>query len=122
GDAECQRAARPALPDDRRDDRNGELAHLVKISGDSFRLAALLRSKPGPGALRVDESQNRDVEFLGELHQSERLAVTFRVRHSEIAAELLLGVAAALVSDDHHGLAVEPCPPCDYRGVVAEGP
>src|SRR6267143_4939095 len=44
------------------------------------------------------------------------------MRHSEIALQLLLGVAATLVSDHHHGVIVETRPATNDRRVVAVGP
>jgi hypothetical protein len=43
------------------------------------------------------------------------------VGHAEVALQVLLGVAAALVADDHHGLAVQPRPAADDGGILAEG-
>ncbi len=60
----------------------------------------------------------RRAELGGELHQPERLAVALGMRHAEVALEVLLGVAAVLMADDHHRLAVEPRPAADDRRVV----
>src|SRR5258706_10852666 len=43
------------------------------------------------------------------------------MRHSEVALELLLRVAAPLVSDHHHRVVVETRPPADDRRVVTVG-
>ena len=81
-------------------------------------------SAPRPGyapgvSIRVMTGR---VELLGELHQPERLAVALGVRHAEVALQVLLGVAALLVADHHHRLAVEPRPAADDGGVVAVEP
>ena len=70
-------------------------------------LAAFLRADAGVGAGGVDEGQQRQLEAFGQLHQPQRLAVTLRARHAEVAAHLGLGVAALLVADDHHRAAVD---------------
>jgi hypothetical protein len=68
-----------------------------------------------------DEGEDRQAEFLGNLHQAHRLAVAFRFRHAEVAHRALFGVAALLVADDHAGLAVEAREAADDRLVVGEG-
>src|SRR5487761_2180557 len=73
----------------------------------------------GVGAGRVDEREQRKPEFLGELHQAQRLAVTLGARHAEIAVDLLLGIAALLLAEDHAGHAVEPREAADDRRVVS---
>ena len=92
-----------------------------RLRAIASRLAALLGAESGPRARRVDEREHRHLELLGELHEAERLAVALGVRHAEVAVEVLLGVAAALVADDHDRLAVEARPAADDRGVLAEG-
>jgi hypothetical protein len=77
--------------------------------------------RPGHAPGGVDERDHRDRELLGELHEPQRLAVALGVGHAEVAREVLLGVAAALVADDHHALAVEPREAADDGAVVAEG-
>src|SRR3954454_3243067 len=42
------------------------------------------------------------------------------MRHSEVALQLLLGVAPALVPDHHDRVVVEACPAADDRRVVTE--
>ena len=93
-----------------------------RLRAIASRLAALLGAESGPGARRVDERDHRHVELLGELHQAERLAVALGVRHAEVALQVLLRVAAALVADHHHRVAVEPRPAAHDRRVVAEEP
>src|SRR5258705_3710401 len=43
------------------------------------------------------------------------------MRHGEVALELLLGVAPALVADRHDGVVIETGPATDDRRVVTEG-
>src|SRR4051812_19878078 len=42
------------------------------------------------------------------------------MRHPEVAVQVLLGVASALMPDDHHRLAIEARPSTDDRGVLAK--
>src|SRR5262249_21673062 len=52
------------------------------------------------------------------LHEAEGLPVSLRMRHAEIALEVLLGVSPLLVPDDHHRYSRKACPPADDRRVV----
>ena len=81
-------------------------------------------SAPNPGYAPgvVDQRDHGPPELLGHLHEPERLAVSLRVRHAEVAAQVVLHVAALLVPDHHDGPAVEPRPPPDDRLVVAVAP
>ena len=84
-------------------------------------MPAFLGAEAGPGSLGVDEGENRHVKLLRQLHQAQRLPITFGVGHSKIATKLLLRVATALVADRHHRVVVEARPAADDGGIVAEG-
>ena len=60
------------------------------------------------------------IELLGQLHQTQRLAVAFGMRAAEIAHQILLGVAALLLADDHHAALVDRRQPADDRMVVGK--
>jgi hypothetical protein len=77
------------------------------LRADGLGLAALLGADARVRAHRVDEREDRQAELLGRLHQALRLAVALGTRHAEVAHLAILGVVAALVADDHAGLAVE---------------
>src|SRR2546422_9593752 len=64
-----------------------------------FPYTTLFRSEPGVGAGRVDERDDGFGELLGEVHEPQRLAIALRVRHPEVAGDLLARVAALLVAD-----------------------
>ena len=65
-----------------------------------------------------DEGDDRGGELGGEPHQPEGLAVALRVRHAEVAFQVLLGVPALLVPDHHHRAAAQPRPAAHDGGVV----
>ena len=44
------------------------------------------------------------------------------MRHPEVALEILLGVAAALLAHHHHRFTIEACPPANDRRVLTEQP
>ena len=119
-DTESQCATGAALSDDGRDDRDLEAAHLEQVASDRLGLPALLRAKAGPCTRRINEGQHGHVELLGELHESQRFPVALRVWHSEVAFQVFLGVASALVTDHHDGFTVQPRPTPDDRRVLTE--
>ena len=53
-------------------------------------------------------------------HQAKRLAVTFRMGETEIVADVLLGVVALLMADDHDPLVADLGKAADEGEVVAE--
>src|SRR6185312_10936165 len=118
--SQSQRTTGAALADDRGDDRYLEATHLVQVSGDRLRLTALFGAQTSPGALRIDEGDNRHVELLRQLHEPQRFAVSLRMWHAKVASQVFLGVPTALVADDHNRLAVQPRPSADDGCVIAE--
>ena len=61
------------------------------------------------------------MELLGEFHQAKGLSITLGVRHAEVAAQVLLRVAASLMANDHDRLAVEARPTADDGGIIPVG-
>ena len=66
-----------------------------------------LRVDARVGARRVDQAEDGQLEALGQLHQTQGLAVALRARHAEVAVDFFLGVAALLMADDHDGQAIQ---------------
>ncbi len=120
GDADGQRATRSALADDDGDRRHAKVRHGQQALGDRRRLTALLRADArfGPGG--VDKGDQRKSELLGVSHQPFRFAVSLRPGHAEVAGDVLLGVVALLMPEDHHRLTVERRQPADQGEIVAE--
>lgn len=119
-DADGQRAARTALTDHRSDNRDFERRHDLQITGDGFALTAFLGVDPRVSSGRIDEGQHRQPESLGHAHQAPRLAVAFGPRHAEFPPHFFAGVAAFLMTDDHHRLAFETAYSADDCGIVGE--
>jgi hypothetical protein len=120
-DADRERAAGAAFADDRAQDRRAQLRHLEQVARDRFALATFFRADAGIRAGRVDEGEDRQLEALGELHEAQRLAVTLRTRHAEVALDLAFGVAAFLVADDDDAAAIDARDAADDRRVVRVG-
>jgi len=118
-DAEC--AAGAALADDDADDGGAEARHFHEIEGDGLGLASFLGADAGIGARGVDEADDGEVEFFGEFHFGQGLAVAFGVGHAEIAGDAFLGGAAFVVGDEHDLFAAEAGKAGDDGAVVAEG-
>src|SRR5690606_41270340 len=121
-DAQCERTTASALADHGGHDRDVQARHLAQVARDGLRLPALLRADAGVGAGGVDERDDRTAELVRKLHEPECLAVPFGMRHSEVAPQVLLHVAALLVTDQHDGLAVQARPAAYDRLVVAAAP
>jgi hypothetical protein len=77
-------------------------------------------AEAGIRAGRVDEREHRTLEAIGQLHDPHGFPIALWVGHTEVAAELLLGRPALLVTDDRDRLAVEPREARHDRGVVRE--
>jgi hypothetical protein len=121
-DGHGQRAPAAALARHVHDDRRGQAGHLAQVVGDGLRLATLLRVQAGIGARRVHEGDDRAAELGRELHDPERLAVALRLRHPEVPVDLLLGVAALLMSDHGHRAVLVAGEARDQGRIVTEAP
>src|SRR3954463_12501939 len=119
-DRDGERAAGTALANNGGDDRRPQSRHLEEVATDRLGLASLLGIDAGIRARGVDEREDRQREFLGELHQPQGLAIALGLGHAEVAGDLLLRVAAFLMADHHARLAVEAGEAADYGGVVGE--
>src|SRR5690606_18008123 len=93
--------------------------HLAQVPRNRLRLAALLRAETGVRPRRIDQRDDRTAELLRLEHEPQRLPVSLRMRHAEVAAQVLLHVAALLMAHHHHGPPVEPRPPAYDRFVIA---
>ena len=106
-DRDAERAAAAAFAADDDDDRHVEQRHLAQVERDRLSDAALFGFDARIGRRRVDEHDDRPAELLGQPHHAQRLAIALGPRVAEVPEDLLLGVAALLVADDQHRLAVE---------------
>ncbi len=110
--ASRQCAARTAFAQKHGYHGNLQARHGHQIVGDGVALAALLGLGAAEGALRVNETENGAAELLRLAHEAQRLAVPFRLRAAEVAADALLEVLALLLSDDGDGTPpIQPMPP-----------
>ena len=117
-DSHCQRTTRTAFADDGTQYRHMQAGQFVQITADGFGLTALFRANARIRARSIDKGHDRNIEFLGSLHQAQRFTVTFGTRHTEIAADFFFGIAAFLMANDHHALTVETCQTADNSMIV----
>src|SRR5204863_1580507 len=103
GDTDAQRPAGAAFANHSSDNRRLEDDHLTQVYGDGLGNVPFLSADSRVSTGRVDEGNDREPELVGQLHQPQRLAVTFRVRGTEVAQDVLFGIAA-LLGADHHDL------------------
>ncbi len=118
GERRRDRASGPTLADDAGDDWDSEARHCRLRARDRAALAVLLGGDSRIGARNIDQRHERKSVAVGKLHQPHRLAVSLRVRHSEVARRALLDVATLLVSDQGDRAPVEAPEPGHDRRVV----
>src|ERR1051326_937620 len=106
-DSNAKCAARATLSYDCCNNRDAQFHHLTKIHSDRFGDVALLGSNPRKSSWCIDQRNHRNSKFFAQPHQAQRLAVALRMRASEIAHYVLLGVASFLVRDNHAALRSE---------------
>jgi hypothetical protein len=108
----------PPLADHGGHDGHFKLREFEDVAPDGLALATLLGTDTRVGPHGVDEAKQRQPKLLGQLGQAQCLAVALGTRHAEIAQRTLLGVATALVADDHAGLSVESSQAADDGRIV----
>ena len=118
--ADRERAARAALADDDRNDRNAQHRHLKEIARDRLALAALLGADARVRARGIDEGDERQAEALRETHQTQRLAIALGLGHAVVAAHALLGIAALLMAEHHDRAVAQARKPADDRKIIAK--
>src|SRR4029077_13570101 len=77
---------------------------------------------PGICRRRVDEHDDRAMELLRQAHRAQRLAIALGARVAEIPEDLLLGVAALHVADQHDWLVLVVREAGHDREIVRESP
>ena len=71
-------------------------------------------------AIGIDKRENRPAKLFGKMHDPQRLAIPFRMRHAEVAIHALLGIACLLLADDDNFVAVEARHARNDRWVVGK--
>jgi len=74
-----------------------------------------------PRSWQIDEADHRPAEFLRDFHAPQRLAISLRAGHAEVALDALLEQAALADADHQHLFAVQPRHAASQRLVVAKG-
>ena len=74
---------------------------------------------PGKAPGGINERQNRNAEFIGQLHESLGLAIAFGSRHAEVALGARGEVATLLMADDHERASLVCRQTTDDGGIVA---
>jgi len=110
-----------AIADHQTDNRHFEFEAGFDRPGDRFRLAAFLRADAGIGARGIDESDDRQTETVGQIHQALGLAISFRTRHPEIVFHAGFRVVTFFLAEHDDGTAVEASHAADHRVVFRVG-
>jgi hypothetical protein len=122
GEAESERAARPAFAGDRRDHGDTETGEDRERGADGLALSTLLGADAGVRAGRVDEREDGQTEAVGHFEETDGFAVAFGVGHAEVAGDVFAGGAAFLVPHDDDAPPAVLRQPADDRGIVGEAP
>src|SRR3989442_12746305 len=106
-DTDRKRAPAATFTQNGNDDGYPKLGHLPQIEGNRFCLASFFSSDPRVGARSVYEGHDGQSEFLSDFHHSDSFSIALRLRHSIVAEDPLLHVAALLLAHHNHRLTVE---------------
>src|SRR5262245_9330981 len=98
GSSQSDRSTGAAFADNYCDQGHLEFEALLGRTGNGLRLAALFGLDSREGARRVDQSDDRQSEPVGQLHQSDRFAITLGFGHPEIVLEAGSRVVALFVT------------------------
>ena len=102
-----QCAAGAALTRHDRDNRRFQLDKIIQTAGNGLALTAFLRANAAERAAGVNKVDDRAVEFLRLMCETQGLSIALRVRHAEVGVHILLNGAALAVADYRHRCAVE---------------
>ena len=91
--------------------------HFAEIDGDGFGDVPFLGADAGISARGVNQGNDGQAEFVGQTHQAQCLAITFRMRGTEIAQDVFLRVAALLGADDDDPMLSQSGKTADHRAV-----
>ena len=80
----------------------------------------MLGAKTGVRARGVDEGHHGNAVFFGHFHLEQGFPVALGVGTTEVAGDLLAGLLALLVADDHDLEGPDASEPRDQRRIVAE--
>ena len=95
-------------------------AHGLDRLGDRLGHSPLFRCGTGERPGCIDERHHGELETLGQPVQPDRLAIALGMGHPEVAANVLVDLAALLVANEHGTPPVDLDEPADDRQVVAE--
>ena len=87
------------------DQRHADLQTGFDRAGNRLGLSARFGFHAGKSAGGIDQSDDRQAETVGQMHQTLRLAVAFGLGHAEIMLDAAFGIVAAFLADDddRHG-------------------
>jgi hypothetical protein len=87
---------------------------------DGFGLTTLFCAFAGIGTGGIDQGHNRDVEAVGQVHETDGLTIPFGARHAKVAFDPRRGIVALFMADHHHRASVEPSKSAHNGMVVSE--
>jgi len=118
GSSKGEGTAAAALTDQNRDDRDTEGRHFEQVFSDRLTLPPFFSTDSAVGAGCIHKADNRPAEFLCLLHEAQGFAVTFRLRHTEIAISTLFCGMTFLNRDHRNRNFVQLCNSAYDSGVI----
>ena len=115
--ADTQCPTRTALANDNTDYRCCQARHHCQVLRNRLAYAAFLGVDPRIGSRRIDQGHYGHAKAFGHLHKPQRLAITFRLWHPEVALHLVLHGAPLLLADNHYRLTFQASD-ASHDGVV----
>ena len=119
---DAQSAPRTSLSDDQSDNGDLQHHHFPKIHRNGFGDMPFLGADARVGSGRIDNRNHRQFEFCGQFHQPQGLAVTVRMRRTEISLDLFLRIPALLGPDYHDSFGPQVGESPDHRLIVGKQP
>ena len=99
-----------------------QAGHLIDISRNCLSLSSFFCFNSAERSRCINKTDDRAVEFLRLLHQTQRLSVSVRGRHSEIPENIFFCRCAPFLRNDCDRHSVESCDSSDNRLVIFEIP
>src|SRR5262245_8423047 len=119
-DGEC--SSRTAFPGDCGDNRHLNARHFAQVVCNRLCLPTFFCIDARICSRSVDESQHRAVELLCQFHDTQRLAVALRFRHTEVSILALFRISSLLMTDYADRYIPQYAEATDNGGIIAEFP
>src|SRR5690606_11648526 len=101
-------------------DGRTQTGHHRQVLSNSFGDTALFRVNAGISTGGINQGKHRQLETLSHLHQTQCFTITFRLRHTEVAVDLVMHGTTFLFTNHHDRFAIQTCDAADDGFVVTK--